>query len=174
MFTMEEHIVLDAQTISMVIAAASIAIAATYYITIVRNTNRTRQAQLYTQFHSKSMNKELIKDLLEINISWKWKDVDDFFQKYGPEKNPDAFAKFVSVGAYYEGMGTLVQKILVSIDMIPEILAIAVVDFWEKIQPVATQLSKQLRRSQAFDGIEHLYREIQRANELTAAKVVRR
>lgn len=155
---------IDAQTISIVIAAASIVIATTYYITIVRNTNRTRQAQLFMQFHSKGMNKELIKDMTEINLSWTWKDVDEFFQKYGPETNPDAWAKFVSVWAYYEGMGTLAKKNLINIEMIPEILAIAIVTFWEKVKPVANQYSQQLRRPQAFGGIELLYRKIRRAN----------
>ena len=158
---------IDAQTISIVIAAASIVIATIYYITIVRNANRTRQAQLFMQFHSKGMDKELIKDMTEINLSWAWKDVDEFFQKYGPETNPDAWAKFVSVWTYYEGVGTLVKKNLINVEIIPEILAIAIVDFWEKIQPVANQYSQQLRRPQAFDGTETLYRKIRRANEPT-------
>ncbi|MCW4051952.1 MAG: hypothetical protein NWE78_01920 [Candidatus Bathyarchaeota archaeon] len=157
---------IDAQTISIVIAAASIVIATAYYITIVRNANRARQAQLFMQFHSKGMNKELIKDMTEINLCWTWKDADEFFQKYGPETNPDAWAKFVSVWAYYEGMGTLVKKNLINVEIIPEILAIAIVDFWEKIQPVASKYSQQLRRPQAFDGVELLYHKIRRATEL--------
>ncbi len=157
----------DADTISIVIAATSIVIATAYYITIVRNTNRTRQAQLFMQFHSKGMNKELIRDITEINVSWTWKDVDEFFHKYGPETNLDAWAKFVSVWAYYEGMGTLAKKNLINVEMIPEMLAIAIVDFWEKIQPVANQYSQHIQRPQAFDGTELLYRKIGRANELT-------
>jgi hypothetical protein len=116
------------------------------------------------QFHTKGMNKVLIKDLSEINVSWSWKDVNDFFQKYGPENNPDDWAKFVSVGSYYEGMGMMVKKNLINIDMIPEVIAIAVLEFWEKVQPVAIQMSKQFRRPQAFDGIKFLYHRLQRVN----------
>ena len=52
----------DTQTILQFIPAVSLSIAAIYYMLILRNQNRTRQAQLFMQLFQHNMTKEWMKD----------------------------------------------------------------------------------------------------------------
>ena len=61
---------------------------------------------LFSEIQSRAYDKQFIKDLNEINIVWSLKDDEDFLVKYGLETYPDAFATFVTVGMYYDTIGS--------------------------------------------------------------------
>ena len=78
----------DAQTISIIFAGASIGVAALYYTLTLRNTQRaqqlqleTRQAQLFMQAYNRFTEKEFQKSWFEMVIQWEWDDYDDFMAK---------------------------------------------------------------------------------------------
>jgi preprotein translocase subunit YajC len=59
----------DIQTISLSLAAACLLIAATYYIMILRNQQRTRQASLFMQLYDTYANRKVIQEFLEV-LRW--------------------------------------------------------------------------------------------------------
>jgi hypothetical protein len=140
------------------IATTGLLVGILYHINTLRNAKQTRQAQLYMQFLKFGMDKELIKDLLEIN-EWKWKDAKELGQQYD---SLDDKAKFRSVVAYYTGLSTMVKENLIKLDIIPNIVTIAVRDFWEKYQSVFVAIpnSPYPHYADAFEMIEYLYRAI--------------
>ena len=74
----------------------------TYYVLTVRNQNRTRQAQQLMNLYESYRSIESRRQSLEIQ-SWKYKDLDDFFDKYGDDTNPEAWAIFESKAAFFNG-----------------------------------------------------------------------
>ncbi|MFW9975872.1 MAG: hypothetical protein ACFFDQ_11425 [Candidatus Thorarchaeota archaeon] len=147
----------DLQTVSIMMGAISLVVGISYYIMILRNASRSRKAELYLEFQNKSYDKEFTKDIFEIYNKWKWTSIEDFVQKYGPETNPEAFSKFTAVGSYFDSMGVLLKKGLITIDILPEIMTIAVLTFWEKIQPITKEMGVLFRRESAFSNINYLY-----------------
>lgn len=153
-FDMQEF---DIQTLSIVVAAISVVIGVIMSLLSIRNFANSRKAALFTDFQSRAYDTDFMKDLLVINSGWSWNDVDDFMEKYGPETNPDAFAKFSAVGSYFDGMGTLLRVKLIDSKHIPELTAIAIIGFWEKIESIARDMALLFRRPEAFGDIKYLY-----------------
>lgn len=111
------------------------------------------------EFHEKLYNKEFIKDMNEIQ-TFQWETVDEFFQKYGPESDPDAFAKFTMVGSYFDGLSTLVRRKFIEHEFIPETTAIALISFWEKFSHDSDAFATAYRRPGCWDSIKYLYEKL--------------
>jgi len=148
-----------------VIGAVVAGIAAFYYILTVRNTLRnmqttleTRQAQLFMQIYNNFHETEFFDKFTDI-ITWKWRDYDDFLKKYGWKENPKAFHSMGSVAAYFEGIGVLVHRNFIDVDLVGELMSRHVVLFWEKIEPISKEMRKRYKLPVDL-YLEHLYNEI--------------
>jgi hypothetical protein len=92
-------------------------------------------------------------------INMEWKDYEDFMQKYGPKANPKAWYSMGAVGAFYEGIGVLVYRGLIDIDLVAELMARRITMYWEKISPISLEMGK--RMNQPVDmRLEYLYNEV--------------
>ena len=107
----------DTQTILQFIPAVSLSIAAIYYMLILRNQNRTRQAQLFMQLFQHNMTKEWMKDWWEL-MQMQWDDIEDFYEKYDSSVNIDNFAKRFRAWFFLDGVGLLLKKGLVDREMV--------------------------------------------------------
>lgn len=158
---------IDAQTISMVIAAVSIVIGATYYMGVLRNSNRTRQAQLYMQIFDKLNTKEFIRTWLEVMYHQDWKDAEEWESKYGPATNLDAATKLFSVGMLYETIGMLVSEKLIDPSLVFRENPWAAAETWEKLEPVVRGI-RQTADPKFWDSFEYLATEIKKRRQQTA------
>ena len=79
------------QVVRDIVAIGGVVAGFTYYVITIRNQSRTRQAQLLMNLYESYRSTESRRQSLEIH-SWKWKDPNDFFEKYGQQVNPDARA----------------------------------------------------------------------------------
>lgn len=130
-----------------------------YYVLTVRNQNRTRQAQLFMQIYGVFRTEEFQDYITEI-VSWKWHDYDDFMKRYGPTTNPKAWNALGSVAGYFEGIGLLVNKRLIDISLVENLMSSHIIFFWEKIKPLSVDMRRSLNRPQIDVWKEYLYNEI--------------
>jgi len=130
------------QTASFIITMLSIVIGVGMGIVQFRNLVKTRRIQLYTELFNKLTEKEVQRNFTEVLMIWKWKDPDDFFEKYGPEKNPDEFLKFSSSSSNLENIGLFVKENLVDKDWIANLVDYMVLEFWEKFEPIIAKLGE--------------------------------
>jgi ferric iron reductase protein FhuF len=93
-------------------------------------------------------------------FQWGWKDFEEWWQKYGPETNVEENASFVSVIRYYEGVGVLVKKGLIDLNLVGELMSSHVIRFWEKLEPVFKEIRERLNWPEVFQEFEYLYNEI--------------
>jgi len=150
----------DLQTISVVIASLSVAIAALYYMVVIRNTIRTRQAQLFMNIFSSWMDPEYLRLSYKLR-HMNWRDYEDFLDKYGldkPEERLPYSAKFY----FYEGIGTLVEEGLVNIGFVSKIIGTDIKNHWEKFGPVILEHRIKTENPRYFDKAEYLYNEVKR------------
>ena len=106
------------QTASIVITMLTVALGIGMGIIEFRNLIKSRQLQLYMDMYNKIMEKDLLREYGEVLLLWKFKDANDFFEKYGPERNAEEFMKFGSVTTYLENMGLLSHEKLVDIQFV--------------------------------------------------------
>jgi hypothetical protein len=125
-----------------------------------RNLIKTRKLQLYMDMYNRIMEKELLSDYGEVLLFWKWKDTNDFFEKYGPEKNPDEFTKFASVTTYLENMGLLSHEKLVDIHFVANLIGSMIQNFWEKYEPIISEMGNRYNTPKIMPMTEYLYEQI--------------
>ncbi|HUS78799.1 MAG TPA: hypothetical protein VM050_09070 [Patescibacteria group bacterium] len=137
------------QTIALIIGIV-------YYITIMRNTQRTRelslraqeltlkaqeqaketrQAQLLMQIYEAYRDAEF-RLLAEEIINQEWTDYVDFWEKYGAIKNPVAWSRWGSVAAFFNGVGVLLKKELIDIDLVEELISNQAFVLWMRMEPI--------------------------------------
>jgi len=155
----------DYQSITISLAALGFLVATIYYILVLRNQNRTRQAQLFMQIYGVFRTEEFQDNFTEIVFSWKWNDYDDFIEKYGPTTNPKAWRALGSVAGYFEGIGLMVNKKLIDISLVENLMSTHIIFFWEKIRPLSADMRRRLNRPQLDVWKEYLYNEIKKRED---------
>ena len=147
----------DADTLSIVLTGVGMMIALTYYALQIRTQNKTRQAQLFMQIFDRLNDKESRKQLGEFLWVWEWRDFDDFWDKYGPERNIDDWASFNSFNVYYEGIGVMIKRGLIDPTFVDDIMSGEILRVWEKFEPIAIEWRIRQNWPQAFEWNEYLY-----------------
>ena len=137
---------LTLQTIGILLTGISLSIAAIYYTITIRNQNRTSQAQLLMGLYESYRSTESRMQSLEIQ-SWEYKDMDDFFQKYGDSTNPEAWAIFESKAAFFNGVGILLKRDLIDIKLLDDLLTSTVNRHWNRLGmgPILVEWRERLR-----------------------------
>ena len=157
----------------MIVTAASVTVAAIYYIFTLRINMRTqqlalkaqeqnletRQAQLFQSVYSKFSAREVLQDFNAITL-WSWRDYDDFMEKYGPN-HPEHYVGFWELANFYEGIGVYLKRGLLDAGMIDDFLSGPIRIFWEKLRPIILEHRKRENWPTYGEWIEYLYNEIQ-------------
>jgi hypothetical protein len=177
------------ETISIVFTGVSISLAAFYYINTLRNTRmnqeltlkaqeqarETRQAQLLMQIYEGYRSSEF-RLLAEEIISQEWTDYDDFWEKFGPINNPTAWSRWGAVAAFYNGVGVLLKKELIDIDLVEELISNQAFVLWVRMEPilqgwrenvVGSRFGEQARskKYEAYSGYEYLIKELKQREQ---------
>jgi hypothetical protein len=157
----------NAQTISIIFAGLSIGLAAIYYMMTLRNSQKaqqlqleTRQAQMFMQLYDRFNQKEHQRTWTETIWRMDWDDYQDWYHKYGPETNPDGWSSMQSVHAFFEGIGVLVNRGLIDIKMVDDMMSSNIIITWEKFRPLIYQIREEWNVPQMWEWVEYLYDEI--------------
>jgi len=148
------------QTISIVITMLSVTFGAAIGIVQFKNLVKTRRIKLYMELFNKLTEKEITRNFTEVLMVWKWKDPDDFFEKYGPEKHPDLFWKFASTISNLENVGLFVKEKLVDKEWVANLVDYMVLEFWEKYEPIIVKLGEPFNNPCITPMAKYLYEQI--------------
>ena len=150
-----------------------------YYITIMRNAQKTREMTLNAQEQAvETRQAQLLMDLYEtyrgpafrkqfdhVIYRMEYGTWDEFERRFDPIENPDERVIWFSVAAFYEGVGVLLKRKLIDISLIDDLLAQSIRMAWEKIGPIEIESRKRLNQPRAWDDFEYLYNELMKYHE---------
>jgi hypothetical protein len=129
----------------------------------------TRQAQLYMQIYNRWNSKELIHAYGQVRFTYQWTDFSDMWKKYNPEVNPEAYANFMLLMTFFEGLGVLVMKGLVDVALVEDLLSERVIWYWENVAKGSRDDARKFVKDPTQgDHIEYLYHEMMHRQRLTA------
>jgi len=131
-----------------------------------RNLVKTRRIKLYMELFNKLTGKEMQKNVTEVLMIWKWKDPDEFFEKYGPEKHSDEFWKFTSIITHLENMGLFLKENLVEKEWVANLLDYMVLGFWERYEPIITKLGEPYNNPCITPMTKYLYEQIKSIRQI--------
>ena len=122
--------------IPLVLTGLGLTASITYYAMVIRNQNKTRQAQLFMNLYETYRNPEFRRIYGDLMGQWEWKNWEDFHNKYGEKSDPKVHAEINSVLAYFEGIGLLIKKNLVDIEMVNELMGRTILNIFEKTKVI--------------------------------------
>lgn len=143
----------DIQTVSIVFAAASVVLGIAYYIFDLRDKAKAKQTDLVMELFSHFGSREYQESWQRI-MTGEFKDYDDFVRKHG-------LADTWEVAMLFEGMGLLVQRKLVDIDTVDDLISGPIKSTWEKIAPIIEGYRRQSSQPQFCEWFEYLYNRIE-------------
>ena len=146
---------LDIQTIGIIIAAFSVIIGVINNILTSRQSNRTRQTQLFMDMYSHLRSKEFAKDSRELS-SWKWESFEDFRSRYGARANKEANSIFTSTGNFFDGVGVLVKRNEIDPKLVEDLMSAWIIWFWRKFGDVIKEY-RNVKYPQYMEYVEYLY-----------------
>lgn len=88
----------------------------------------------------------------------KWKDYNEWLEKYSAFANPEEFKKLWLVLDFLNGMGVLVRKGLIDMEIIAEQWAGGVIEAWVRLQPIILEW-RNLGEDYFVNSFEYLYEE---------------
>jgi len=153
--------VVDITEISAMVAAAGVLVGVVYYILDMRSQTRIRQTDLLMRLYSTFMSRETSESLLTI-MGLEYGDYNDFIEKYGmPSPEKPVWTSYMMVTNFFNEVGMLLHRKLISIETVDELFGFRVAQFWEKLKPLIEGMRKQLNPHVAR-WFEYLYNELKK------------
>jgi hypothetical protein len=131
------------QTISYMAGALGVCIAAIFYVLNLRISQRnqrltleTRQAQLFMNLYDKISSPET--NRMIVNVQYygsSYPGWSEFYEKH-VATNSALYQEFASVASYFNGLGILMKKGFVDVDMVEEFIANRVPVIWKGFYPI--------------------------------------
>jgi len=157
------------QTVALVVGIA-------YYLTIMRNQQKTRelalkaqehatetrQTQIFMQIYEQLNSEETAKSWAEL-INMKVPDYDEFLQKYDSSVNPAHYAKRAKIWYSYHAIGELLRMGIIEPDLVHRLqLSPVVIAMWENWEYIIKEIRERENFPEYGEGFEYLYHELKR------------
>ncbi len=161
----------DIQTIGVLVTAASVSVAAIYYIMTLRvqqdnmkHTLETRQTQLFMELLTLYDNKDFLKDYAKIAYDTQYDDFEDWIRKYGAHANREYWASWARVGRFFDGAGILVKRGLIDSDLVVEEMREQIILTWDVVKPMVMGMRESMRSPHTWENFEYLAGEARKRN----------
>jgi len=150
----------DIQTVSIAIASAGVFAAAIYYIFQIRHQTRIRQTDLVMKLYSQFSSLEFQKVWYEV-LKREAKDHYDYEKKYG-------WVEFSVIDIFFEGIGILLKRKLIDIELVDDMFTTPVKWTWEKMKDITLEWRKVRNAPEIGEWLEYLYNEMQKRQQLAS------
>lgn len=149
----------DYSTLSIILTGIGIIVAITYYTLTLRNSNKTREQQIFMNIVQSLNSEENMKTWAEL-INADFTDYDDYMTKYDSSINPEHFGKRGAIWWNYNSVGYLLMDGNVSINLVYQLLGILAVLQWRKWGDIILEIREKEDLPRYFHGFEYLVNEI--------------
>jgi len=158
----------DIQTVSIVVASASVVAGVVYYALQLRHQTKMRQTDLVMRLYSTYSSKEFLEAMNKF-MMMEFEDFNDYKKKYAPTgfpEKPEAIA-FATVSVFFNGVGILLYMKLIDFNLVARLFPTAPIYTWEKMKPIVEGFRKELH-PQLYAEYEYLYNELKKREQQQA------
>ena len=173
------------QMVLSTIQTASLVVGIIYYLTIMRNTQKTRELALKAQEEAeKTRHRDLVyqrlegysleytKAFSEVASFTDWETPEEFEEKYGIHTNPEAFSKYLFIQRRFSLAGILLKENIADADLIFQLFPpTAIIRIFEQFEPAMRFAREKRNYSKMQESFEFIYNEAKtRFPEITPSK----
>jgi hypothetical protein len=155
----------DITEISAMVAAAGVLVGVVYYILDMRHQSKVRQTDLVMRLYATWGSTEFQK-AYQMIMGLEYEDYADYLKLYGT--NAEVKAAGNTVNSFFEGVGVLVQRKLISMGLVDDLLEGTILFAWEKRKPIVEGSRKRLTHPQLWEWFEYLYDEMKKRRQQLA------
>jgi len=160
----------DIPTLTIIVAGASVVAGVIYYSFQIRHQTKIRQTDLVMRLYSTYGSNEFREALIKV-MNLQFKNYEDYVKKYGPWFSDEPAHKAMAmVAMYFEGIGILLYKKLIDINLTYDLFSTPIRLCWEKFKPVPDGLRKQYNDPTIFEHFEYLYNEMKKREQQLSSK----
>jgi hypothetical protein len=142
----------DIQTVSIVIASASVVAGVIYYALQLRNQAKQRQTELVTRLYSTYASEAFQK---EWHIFMRESsDLKTYQEKFAVEFPPSA--------VFFNEIGILLEKKLIDVDLVNSLFGGVILRYAERAKPFLESCRRELNSPRLGWGLEYLFNEMQK------------
>ena len=159
----------DIQTISIAVASASVVAGVIYYSLQIRHQslqikqqNNMRQTDLIMRLYSNYGSRGFQDDFWKV-MNREYKDFDDYERHYG-------WAEAVEIGTFFEGIGILLKRRLVDIQLVDDLFTTPIKLSWEKMKILVEDSRKHWNSPAAYEWFQYLYNEMKKREQKLQSK----
>jgi len=152
----------DIQTVSIVIASASVVAAAVYYILQIRHQTKIRQTDLIMKLYSTRTSNEFQESWKKV-MSMESKDYRNYEKWY-------EWSDFIVVAGFFEGIGILLRRNLIDVGLVDDLFSYSIETIWERIKEVVEGVRKHHNAPQIWEWFEYLYSEMKKREQQQASR----
>ena len=160
---------IDISTLSVVVAAASVLVGVIFAVMQLRDFVRTRQTDLVMRLYSAYGSREFQEAWVE-TLRLEFKDYNDYLRKYGATSEKPVYTSVNMVAAFFEGIGILLRRKLVNMDLVDDLFSSDIIITWQKMKPIVDGWRKHFNRPQISEWFEYLYNEMKRREDRQAKR----
>jgi hypothetical protein len=162
-------LVLDVQTVSVLIASVSVIAGAVYYMLETRHQRIERQTESIIKLSPWfNLNAKEIQEAISQTCTVEYTNYPEYLEKYGG-KPPQT--SFKLLGNYFEGIGLLVYRKLVETDIVFDFWGDIALSIWEDNEPLVMDMRKASGEPRMFEYWEFLAKEMKKRKTFTSPKV---
>ena len=160
----------DIQTISIMLASASVVAGVVYYALQLRHQTKIRQTDLVMRLYSTLGSKEFGEAMTKV-MMMEFENYNDYRKKYAPSptgfsEKPESIA-LGPVGIFFNGVGVLLHMKLIDVSLATRLFGTSTIYSWEKMKTIIKGFRKD-GYPQLFSEFEYLYNEIKKREQQQA------
>lgn len=152
---------IDLATLSTMVAAISVVVGVILAVLQLRDFVRTRQTDLIMRLYSVFGSREFQEAWVE-TMRLEFKDYQEYLNKYGAGSERPVYSSVNMVASFFEGIGILLRRQLVNINLVDDLFSSDIIITWHKIKPLAEGWRRQFNRPQISEYFEYLHGEMQK------------
>ena len=160
---------MDVQTVTVIVTGIGVLIAAISYIYSSREASRQRQMQLFTEIYGQILTENFAQHFEEV-LNREATDFEDF----------DAWIRFLASNPKIAGQESYINRLiaylcvvinkgLIDIDLVDDIIAWPVIQYWDRIQPWYQEWRKRSQDPTLGDDIEAAYLKLKQRRDQQVA-----
>lgn len=150
----------DIASISTIVAATGVLVGVVFAVLQLRDLVKTRQTDLILRLYAAFNTKEFLKTWDEVRKR-DAKDFADYEKKYG-------WSEALEVGMFFEGIGVLLKRKLINIDLVDDLFTGPIKITWESFEDLTKDARKQREAPTLFEWFEYLYNEMKKREQTLA------
>ncbi len=153
-------LVLDVQTVSVIIASASVVGSAIYYLLETRHQRKIRLTESIIMLSPwLNLDGKAVQEAINDVRSLEYADYDDYLEKYAGKPEQTSLRM---LGNYFEGIGMLVYMKLVEPDVVFNFWGDVVESVWDRNEELIHGIRKDIGTQFSFQYWEYLVKEVKK------------